>query len=189
MLFFRDLPGSNTNIGHCSWCNYSIHQLLNDTSKQEIKPWHQSTRRWLKYTPRENLYPSKVGTPSCLPAGRREPWWPLGCRCCEAFSLSRLFSASRLSSVPRPAPKSKRSSKTPRANWPNPGGNGNKCDSAFWERKKEWLFCPELLMFKELAKNLPKTKASSFKFCQGVAYGSTKNEFKENVIPSSYAKH
>lgn len=124
-----DLPRSGTNIGHCSWCNYSIHQLLNDSSKQETKLWYRSNRRGLQCAPREKMYPSKVGTPSCLPACRREAWCPLGCRGCDAFSLSRL------SSVPRPAPKSKWSSKTPRANWPNPEGNGNKCGSAFWEGK------------------------------------------------------
>lgn len=86
------------------------------------------------------LYPSKVGTPSCLPACRLEPWRLPGClalyRCRDALSLSRLFSVTRLSSIPGPAPKSKRSSKTPKANWPYPEGNVNTCCSAFWEEQE-----------------------------------------------------
>lgn len=139
LALFSSLPGSNADIGHCSWCNYSIYQLLNNSIKKEIEVWSRCRRKSLKGATRDKTYPSKVGTPSCLPACLRAPWWPLGCRCCEAFSLSRLFSASRLSSVPRPAPKSKRSSKTPRANWPNPEGNGNKCGSAFWEGKSNYF--------------------------------------------------
>lgn len=127
--------------------------ILKNKTKKNIKLWSRGGDR--RHTipnvntcavmrvifVRRRPNPSNVGTPSCLPACRLEPWRLLGClalyRCRDAFSLSRLFSASRLSSAPIPAPKSKRSSKTPRANCPYPEGNVKKCWSGFWEEKHE----------------------------------------------------
>lgn len=78
-------------------------------------------------------HPSNVGTPSCREPCRRGMCRPRGClalyRCREAISLSRLFSASRLSSVDNLDRRSKFSSKIPRANGPYPDGNANKW---FW---------------------------------------------------------
>lgn len=120
--------------------------LKNKTKKHKavIQMWRQKAHNYkcqhmCVIFIRRRPNPSNVGTPSCLPACRLEPWRLLGClalyRCRDAFSLSRLFSASRLSSVPIPAPKSKRSSKTPRANCPYPEGNVKKCWSGVWEEK------------------------------------------------------
>lgn len=126
-------PRSNANVWHCSRRNYSIHQLLNNSKEQKETCSYEAGAaaeglffRFYKVCCiiflRQSADPSRVGTPSCLPACRLETWRLLGClalyRCRDAFSLSRLFSASRLSSGPIPAPKSKRSSNTPRANCP-----------------------------------------------------------------------